>query len=56
VSFIGCQVDDHGVFLKSSELWRVIIEITENWMKERFACALHNDGLAGRPANIHRAR
>jgi len=52
--FIVGQVDDHGVFLKASELWRVIIGIAENWMKERFAYALHNDGLAGRPANIHR--
>ena len=56
VPFIVGQIDDHGVFLKASELWRVIIGIAENWMKERFACALHNDGLAGGPANIHRVR
>ena len=54
--FIVGQVDDHGVFLKASELWRVIIGIAENWMKERFACALHYDDLASRPANFDRSR
>jgi hypothetical protein len=44
------QVDDHGVFLKASELRRVIVGITEDLMKECFACALHNDSLTGRPA------
>ena len=37
--FIVGQVDDHGVFIEASELWRVI-RIAENWMKECFACAL----------------
>ena len=54
--FIVGQVDDNGVFLKASELRRAIVGIAEDWTKECFACALHNDGLAGRPANIHRVR
>jgi hypothetical protein len=45
--FIVDQVDDDGVFIEASELRRVIVVIAENWMKERFACALHNDALAG---------
>jgi hypothetical protein len=28
--FIGCQVDDHGVFLGAKELRRVIIGIAED--------------------------
>ena len=54
--FIVGQVDDDGVFVEASELRRVIVGIAEDWMKERLACALYNDGLAGRPANIHRVR
>ena len=42
--FIVGQVDDHGVFIEASELWRVI-RIAENWMKECFACALYDDVL-----------
>ena len=45
-----------GVFAEASEFRRVIVRIAEDWMKERFACALHNDGLAGRPGNIHHVR
>ena len=56
VPFIVGQVDDDGVFVEASELRRVIVGIAEDWMKERLACALYNDGLAGRPANIHRVR
>jgi hypothetical protein len=44
------------VFIEASELRRVIVGIAEDWVKERFACALHNEGLAGRPANIHHVR
>ena len=44
------------VFIEASELRRVIVGIAEDWVKERFACALDNDGLAGRPANIHHVR
>ena len=39
----------------SGEFQRVIVG-AENRMKERFGCALHNDGLAGRPANIRCCR
>ena len=42
--FIVGQVDDHGVFIEASELWRVV-RIAENWMKECFACALYDDVL-----------
>jgi hypothetical protein len=47
VPFIVGQVDDHGVFIKASELRRVIVGIAEYWMKEHFACALNDDGFAG---------
>ena len=52
--FIVGQVDDHGVFIEASELRRVIVGIADDWMEERFARALHDDGLAGCPVNIHR--
>ena len=51
VPFIVGEVDDHGVFVKASELRRVIVGIAEDGMKERFARALHNDGLAGGQAS-----
>jgi hypothetical protein len=54
--FIVGQVDDHGVFIEASELRRVIVGIAEDWMQERFTSALHNDGLAGRPADVHSVR
>jgi hypothetical protein len=56
VPFIGCQVDDHGVFLGAKELGRVIVGIAEDWMKKRFACALYGDALVTRPADIHCVR
>jgi hypothetical protein len=46
--FIVGQVDDDGVFLGASELRRVIVGVTEDLMKERFACALYGDALAAR--------
>ena len=51
--FIVGQVDDDGVFLGASELRRVIVGVTEDLMKERFACALYGDALAARPADLH---
>ena len=47
------QVHYDGVFIDAGEFRRVIVGIAEDWMKECFARALHNDGLASRPANIH---
>jgi hypothetical protein len=56
VPFIDGQVDDHGVFVRASKLWRVIIGIAEDWMKERFACALYGDALTARPTDLHHVR
>jgi hypothetical protein len=56
VPLIVGQVGDHRVFIETSELRRAIVGIAEDWMKERFACAMYNDSLAGRPADIHRVR
>ena len=44
------QVDDDGVFIGAKELGRVIVGVAEDFMKERFACALHGDALAACPA------
>ena len=54
--FVVGQVDDDGVFLGASELRRVIVGVTEDLMKERFARALYGDALAARPADLHCVR
>ena len=44
------------VFSVTAKDWRVIVGIAEDWMKERFACALYGDALAARPADLHCVR
>ncbi len=51
--FVVGQVDDDGVFIVAIELPRVIVEIAEDLMKERFACELYGDALAARPGDLH---
>jgi hypothetical protein len=55
-SLVIHQSDDDRVFIEASELRRVIVGFAEDGMKERFACALHYDDLASRPANFDRSR